>query len=500
MNAGPFCAGRRLALALLLGAAGTARIKAQNDLALLAELCQHTQPDWTDAQRDSAQVAWAQWTRLRPPHYAEALAFLTPDQQFALERYQAQFGWPRDSTEWRALPLSGPQRELLQRLYHGALSSRRSTARRAVEPALAAGWSCSGCRFQGLSPSQLASGRRLALVGPSSRWNVLPWGLKSPDDAALRGFWHPEVGGLALHPGRLPSGAPAWARSVERVALSRGPASGLLGEVSLRGPFVAAALSGSAHGWWLVQGTWYGPGGLWVSVQRERHRPPVGAMYWERPAASATPWRAQRGNRATAALPLWAGRLTMAHTSSGPSASWASTHRSATWTPGQLAWGQSMEVNPRGGFARSDLTRGGTARGDLTRGDSVQGARPTAAAGVWRLRGTLYLGRAQGASLQLRRQRDRLQWEVGVAALTAREDVLPRALGPMGLWRPGATGECAVAWIDGVQRASLRLRCAPSGWSASLSAQWDLSSVPFQRPPETASKSPETTWPPPRRP
>ncbi|MEY3694114.1 MAG: hypothetical protein RL157_1438, partial [Bacteroidota bacterium] len=195
MNAGPFRAGRRLALALLLGAAGTARLKAQNDLALLAELCQHTQPDWTDAQRDSAQVAWAQWTRLRPPHYAEALAFLTPDQQFALERYQAQFGWPRDSTEWRALPLSGPQRELLQRLYHGALAGGRSTARRAVEPALAGGWSCSGCRFPGMSPSQLASGRRLALVGPSSRWNVLPWGLKSPDDAAIRGFWHPEVGG-----------------------------------------------------------------------------------------------------------------------------------------------------------------------------------------------------------------------------------------------------------------------------------------------------------------
>ena len=69
------------------------------DASMMDELCRATHPEWSDSQRDSARAAWQQWRLNGPPRDAEALAFLWPDQQFALERYQAQFGWPRDSTE-----------------------------------------------------------------------------------------------------------------------------------------------------------------------------------------------------------------------------------------------------------------------------------------------------------------------------------------------------------------------------------------------------------------
>ncbi|MBM3433746.1 MAG: hypothetical protein FJX93_03190 [Bacteroidetes bacterium] len=502
MSRKPTARARCSTIALLLATATAPKLLAQSDLVLMAELCRSTQPQWTDTQRDSAWWSWTHWGQLGAPRSAEALAFLAPDQQFALERYQAQFGWPRDSTEWRALPLSPLERELLQRLYHSSKTAPRPSGLRTIEPAVAGGWNCSDCLHGNWGGARIQSGLRLAFTSSTSRWSLIPWGLKSRDDAPLRGFWHPDAWGLSLNPGRFASGAPDCARWVDRVAVSRGPSFGTLGEVLLRSPTATVAVSGSSRGWWLVSGTWYGPGGLLVSAQRERYTAPPRSLQakvpidglidapWERPAASATPWRALRGNRATAALPLWAGRLTLAQTSSGRSASWANSQKNASWTPGQLSMGQNLEVR---GFLPGPNTqlqpeRPGPGRDRRTPADPLT------------LRATIYVGRANGASLQLRRQQNRLQWDVGVAALTAREAVLPRALGPMGLWRPGTTVEAAVAWLDESNRLGIRLRSSPSGWSASLSAQCDLAAVPRQKLRETAPKSRETTWPPPRRP
>ena len=70
-------------------------------------------PEWTDAELDSAYAAWTQWTVVGAPREAGALSFIAPPQQFQLEIYQSQFGWPRDSTEWRAILLTATQREAL---------------------------------------------------------------------------------------------------------------------------------------------------------------------------------------------------------------------------------------------------------------------------------------------------------------------------------------------------------------------------------------------------
>ena len=83
-----------LLLLVRLGAGGAlyAQTVAVDDVAVMRMLCRKTQPEWSDAQLDSAAAAWTQWSAQGAPRNAEALAVLWPDQQFALERYQAQFG------------------------------------------------------------------------------------------------------------------------------------------------------------------------------------------------------------------------------------------------------------------------------------------------------------------------------------------------------------------------------------------------------------------------
>lgn len=422
---------------------------------MMDQLCRATQPEWSDSQRDSARTAWQQWRLNGPPRDAEALAFLWPDQQFALERYQAQFGWPRDSTEWRALPLGGAQRELLQRLYHGP--RERHAGRQSDwglwEPSWSAGWSCSDCLGTSWSAQRMRSGARLGLAGSTSNLGVLPWLLRSPSDRPLRLWIGTESVAAAFQPRKLPGGTPAWLTGIERLSVGFHPTSGIAGEVSVRRAAWAAAASLSQTGWWLVSGTWYGPGGLLLQVQRERFTVPRMAWshpaadgMWERPGADATPWRAQRGNRATAAMPLWAGRLTLAQSAAGPTASWADRSNSVTWSPQQLTLSQYVGFEPQ-------------------RKQSGQN-----------LRAVLYFGRANGASLHLRAASPQWQWELGMAGITSRDLVLPRALGPMSLWRPGITAEAGSAWIRGPNRAGIRLRYAPSGWSASLRVQWSLAS------------------------
>lgn len=417
--------------------------------------CRATHPEWSDVQRDSARAVWQQWWRTGPPRDAEALAFLWPTQQFALERYQAQFGWPRDSTEWRALPLSGAERELLQRLYHGPrqrFSASRHDGNR-WEPAWTAGWSCSNCAQGSWSAHRLGSGTRLALVGPTSNLSLLPWLLRSPSDRPIRLWLGPESFAAAFQPGKLPGGAPPWLTGIERFSVGRHPTSGILGEVAVRRAAWAAAASLSQYGWWFASGTWYGPGGVLLQVQQERRSEPrqpwahaAADSLWVRPAAGATPWRAQRGNRATAALPLWAGRLSLTHGATGQSASWADRSSSVSWSPRQLALGRYVDVTAP----------------DRRLVSSV--------------RVMLYAGRAQGASLHLRAASPQWQGELGLAGITAPDAVLPRALGPISLWRPGCTGEAGLSWIRGPNLASIRLRYAPSGWSGSLRVNGSLDS------------------------
>ncbi len=107
-------------------------------------------PEWNDAQLDSAAEVWLQWWVGGAPREAAALVILSPEQQFALEVYQSQFGWPRDSSEWRALTLGTDQRELLQRLYHQPrklpFANQSPWSLSILDPKISAGWSCSGSK------------------------------------------------------------------------------------------------------------------------------------------------------------------------------------------------------------------------------------------------------------------------------------------------------------------------------------------------------------------
>jgi len=292
-----------LLLLVRLGAGGAlyAQTVAVDDVAVMRMLCRKTQPEWSDAQLDSAAAAWTQWSAQGAPRNAEALAVLWPDQQFALERYQAQFGWPRDSTEWRAIALSGIQRELLQRLYHGARSRSHTPGRSGLalrEPLFSVGWTASDALQGAWTARRLGSGAQLGLVGATSSLGIVPWSIRSPSDEVLRGWAEPGSYALALQPGKARAGAPRLLRDVERLALGRSASSPLLGEVAVRRAAWAAAAGLGAGGWWLLQGSWYGPGGLLVQVQREGFRGEAKGLGWVRPGADATPWRALLGRPA----------------------------------------------------------------------------------------------------------------------------------------------------------------------------------------------------------
>ena len=112
-------------------------------LETLRSLSLEQHPEWTDTELDSAYTAWSQWTVVGAPREAGALSFIAPPQQFKLEIYQSQFGWPRDSTEWRAIPLTATQREALQALYHGVRAAPAGRILRGpIDPSLNLGWSC----------------------------------------------------------------------------------------------------------------------------------------------------------------------------------------------------------------------------------------------------------------------------------------------------------------------------------------------------------------------
>jgi hypothetical protein len=64
--------------------------------------------------------------------------------------------------------------------------------------------------------------------------------------------------------------------------------------------------------------------------------------------------------------------------------------------------------------------------------------------------------------------------ECAVAGITSAEAVLPRATGPMGLWRPGWTSEASWAYRRGANQMSVRIRRSPSGWSMGLRVQIPL--------------------------
>ena len=254
-------------------------------------------------------------------------------------------------------------------------------------------------------------------------------------------------------------------RFVDQAVLGRDSAGTWYGDLSLRSAYVGAKVGVSSRGWAELSGTWYGPGGLLVAVQREWVPEGVGA----RPAAGATPWRPLRGNRATAALPLWAGRLTIQHTTTGPSAAWADRSRSVVWYPGQLSMGLRSTPPQWNDLASASLCS------------------------------HLYLGRAQGASVQLRWPSGPFIAEIGIAGITTRTSqpnvlerlldgslshsqttslnftstltqhiVLPRATGPMTLWRPGWTSEAALTYTQNLTRINARIRRSPSVWSVSL--------------------------------
>ncbi|MEN9431503.1 MAG: hypothetical protein RL206_422, partial [Bacteroidota bacterium] len=268
---------------------------------------------------------------------------------------------------------------------------------------------------------------------------------------------------------------------VDQAVLGRDSSGVWFGDLSLRSAYVGVKAGVSSRGWTELSATWYGPGGLLVAVQREwvpaepgsgdGARPGAG----ERPGAGATPWRPLRGNRATAALPLWAGRLTIQNTTTGPSAAWADRRRTVVWYPGQLNLGIRSEQDPW---------------------------NPKAAVS---LRSHLYLGRAQGASVQLRWPSGPFTTDLGIAGITISESqpnvlerlldgnlsftsienpnsispqtnatVLPRATGPMTLWRPGWTAEAALTYTKNLTRMSARIRRSPSGWSGSIRAQLPL--------------------------
>jgi len=438
-------------------------------------------PEWTDAELDSAYAAWSQWTVVGAPREAGALCFIAPPQQFQIEIYQSQFGWPRDSTEWRAIPLTATQREALQALYHGVRAAPADrTLRGPIDPSLNLGWSCSGCRPKGLERGIRAGINSSSAGARVQPWSSPTWELRSPSDLPVRLWAGPRSVALGIRPAMLrrrdTKALAFWGafrstkceglirRFVDHAVLGRDSAGTWYGDLSVRSAYVGAKVGVSSQGWAELSGTWYGPGGLLVAVQREWVPDGVGA----RPAAGATPWRPLRGNRATAALPLWAGRLTIQHTTTGPSAAWADRSRSVVWYPGQLSMG-FRSTPPQWNYLASAS-----------------------------LRSHLYLGRAQGASVQLRWSSDPFITELGIAGITLSTTqpnvlerildgnptfapvknpdsislqttaMLPRSTGPMTLWRPGWTAEAALTYIKDLVRMSARIRRSPSGWSGSL--------------------------------
>ena len=226
-------------------------------------------------------------------------------------------------------------------------------------------------------------------------------------------------------------------------------------DVGLRRAGWAASVAWGSRGWLELAAVWYGPGGLLLSVQRDLSRN-YGPETLERPAAVATPWRPLRGNRATAALPLWAGRLTINASNQNRSASWADGTRSISWYPGQIHIG-----------IRHELLSHHSANSTPKKMPQTPSSNPS-------LRGIIYLGNAQGASFQFRWPLRTHIIEFGLAGITANTEILARTTGPMTLWRPGITQEAAWQWTNGHQRISARIRQSPSGWSASLRMQLDL--------------------------
>lgn len=496
-------------------------------LETLRNLSIELHPEWTDSQLDSVYAMWTQWVTVGAPREAGALCFLSPPQQFQLEIYQSQFGWPHDSTEWRAFPLSSVQREALQTLYHGVRAAPTGRdLHRPIDPSINLGWSCSGC-----SPSNAHRGLHFSLTSSAASfsaqpWSSPPWRLHSPSDYPVRLWAGPRSVAVGIRPtllsrhgkfdfngnnGILASGefgtcrnsSARWAtgasrdsgthratgasgssassipaslvrKYVDQVVLGRDTAGIWYGNLSIRSAYVRFNAGVSSRGWVELSGTWYGRGGLLISVQREWITGDYGAFLGlrcvgQRPVTGATPWRPQRGNRATAALPLWAGRLTIQNTTTGPSATWADRSRSVVWYPGQLHIGFRCEVAPWD----SNMTI--------------------------RLRSHVYLGRAQGASIQLRWPSGPLSTEIGIAGITIGESqpnvleylldgnlalvsiknsasskpltrtaALPRATGPMSLWRPGWTAEAALTYTTNRIQMSARIRRSPSGWSGSL--------------------------------
>jgi len=438
---------------------GVPRRVKQEELELMRILTMANWPEWNDAQLDSAAEVWLQWWVGGAPREATALVILSPEQQFALEIYQSQFGWPRDSSEWRALTLSTDQRELLQRLYHQPrtkpFANQSPWDLSTLDPKISVGWSCSGCEGIQSVQKRLADGGSLAFQSSAASWYLNPFQIRSPSDFPLRFWGSPRSVALALQP-RFNVLWPAWTRkSFDRILVARDSSGMIMVDVGLRRAGWAASMAWGSRGWLELAAVWYGPGGLLLSVQRE-----LSGIYWtetlERPAAVATPWRPLRGNRATAALPLWAGRLTINATNQNRSASWADRTRSISWYPGQLQIG-----------IRHELLTHNSANNNPKKISQNLSSNPS-------LRGIIYLGNAQGASVQFRWPLRTHSLEFGLAGITATTEILARATGPMTLWRPGITQEAAWQWTNGLHRISARIRQSPSGWSASLRMQLDL--------------------------
>ena len=432
-------------------------------------------PEWNDAQLDSAAEVWLQWWVGGAPREAAALVILSPEQQFALEIYQSQFGWPRDSSEWRALILSTDQRELLQRLYHQPrklpFANQSPWSLSILDPKISAGWSCSGCKGIQSVQKRFADGGSLALQSGSASWLLNPWQIRSPSDFPLRFWGSPRSVAFALQP-RFNVLWPAWTRkSFDRILIARDSSGMVMVDVGLRKARWAASVAWGSRGWLELAAVWYGPGGLLLSVQRDLSRN-YGAVSVERPAAVATPWRPLRGNRATAALPLWAGRLTINATTHHQSASWADRTRSITWYPGQLQIG-----------IRHELLSHNSANQSLQKISHNLSRNPS-------LRGIIYLGNAQGASVQFRWPLRTHSLEFGLAGITATTEILARATGPMTLWRPGITQEAGWQWTNGLHRISARIRQSPSGWSASIRLQLDLTGHLFR---QTLNQAPKNS-------
>ena len=455
---------------------GVPRRVKQEELELMRILTMANWPEWNDAQLDSAAEVWLQWWVGGAPREAAALVILSPEQQFALEIYQSQFGWPRDSSEWRAITLRTDQRELLQRLYHQPRdlpnANQSPWSLSILDPKISAGWSCSDCGGIQSLQKRMADGGSLALQSGSASWLLNPWLIRSPSDLPLRFWGSARSVAFALQP-RLNFLWPAWTRQgFDRILIARDSSGMVMVDVGLRKARWAASMAWGSRGWLELAAVWYGPGGLLLSVQRDLSRN-YGAVSVERPAAVATPWRPLRGNRATAALPLWAGRLTLNATTHHQSASWADRTRSISWYPGQLQIG-----------IRHELLSHNSANQSLQKNAQTPSSSPS-------LRGIIYLGNAEGASIQFRWPLRTHSLEFGLAGITASTEILARATGPMTLWRPGITQEAAWQWTNGLHRISARIRQSPSGWSASVRLQLDLTGHLFRQNRNQAPKNPQ---------